>query len=227
MDTHSTKIFSWKAAILLSIGVGLLSAGLSIFLQVRSQTVQGVAPQAPVAPSAEVPKSAAGAPVVAAPAAVGFGTSIEIPGKPVRLIIPAIGVDANIQSVGLSWHNDGTMGVPTNFTDVGWYDQGPSPGMPGSAVIDGHLDGRNVREAVFYNLGKLNPGDVVEVVDAAGKTWQFHVVRLMAYDYNASTGDIFSGDASVARLNLVTCAGDWLKSKELYNKRVVVFTELL
>ena len=45
------------------------------------------------------------------------------------------------------------MGVPTNFTDVGWYRYGPAPGTPGNAVIDGHLDGKSVPEAVFYNLG--------------------------------------------------------------------------
>lgn len=216
MDTNSTKIFSWKAAILLSIGIGLLSAGLSVFLQVRSQTIQPVQQGSP----ADDPK-----PVAAAPAAVGLGSSFESPGQPVRLLIPAIGVDAAVQSVGLFWNGNGEMGIPTNFTDVAWYNGGPRPGMPGSAVIDGHLDGKYVREAVFYNLGLLKPGDLVEVVDQGGKTWKFHVVRLTTYDYNASTSEIFSGDASRARLNLITCAGDWIKSRKLYNKRIVVFTE--
>ncbi len=120
------------------------------------------------------------------------------------------------------------MGIPTNFTDVAWYNGGPLPGMPGSAVIDGHLDGRYVKEAVFYKLGDLKPGDLVEVVDARGQTWQFRVVGSKIYSYNATTtSDIFSGDASKARLNLITCAGDWLKSQKLYNDRIVVFTEAI
>lgn len=223
MDTNSTKVFSWKAAILLSLGVGLLAAGLSVFLQVRSATLpSGTAGGY----SADVPKPATVVPIAAAPAVVGLGTSFREPMKPVRLIIPAIGVNANIQSVGLFWNGDGEMGIPTNFTDVAWYNGGPLPGMPGSAVIDGHLDGRNIEKAVFYNLGNLKPGDLVEVVDAGGATWQFQVVRLATYDYNATTTDIFAGDASRARLNLITCAGDWVKSQKLYNKRIVVFTEL-
>lgn len=201
---------NWKAATLLSLGLGLLVAGLSVFFQVRIRTIQG-------------PGAAVVTPVATALAA---GSAFTEPGKPVRLIIPAIGVNANIQSVGLFWNGDGEMSIPTNFTDVAWYNGGPRPGMPGDAVIDGHLDGRNVKEAVFFNLGNLKPGDLVEVVDQAGKTWQFQVIRLATYAYNATTTDIFTGDASEARLNLITCAGDWIKSQNLYNERVVVFTQL-
>jgi hypothetical protein len=215
MDTNSTKRFSWKAAILLSFGVGLLSAGLSVFLQVRSQTISGI--QVSNIQSAPT----------ATPPIIGLGSSFETPSRPVRLVIPAIGVDAAIQSVGLFWNGNGEMGIPTNFTDVAWYNGGPRPGMPGSAVIDGHLDGKNVKEAVFYDLGKLQPGDLVDVIDASGTMLQFRVVRLATYAYNATTTDIFSGDASKVDLNLITCAGDWLKSQKLYNERVVVFTELV
>jgi sortase (surface protein transpeptidase) len=217
MDTDTTKQFSWKTAILLLLTVGLLSAGLSVFIQawqVRSETATS---------------SAAGASAVfdSAPAA-GSASTFDAPAMPVRLKIPAIGVDAAIQSVGLAWAaaNKGDMGVPTNFTDVAWYNGGPRPGMLGSAVIDGHLDGRYIQQAVFYNIGNLKPGDLVEVVDATGKTLQFNVVRTAIYDYLASTTDIFSGDTSKARLNLITCAGDWLKSQQSYDKRIVVFTEL-
>jgi sortase (surface protein transpeptidase) len=223
MNTNNpTKIFSWKTAILLCLGVGLLSAGLSIFFQTQGQTIlssrrMAVEPQ-PVAAVSTVESQ---------PAVVGSGSSFETPGQPVRLLIPAIGVNAAIQSVGLSWHGNGDMGVPTNFTDVGWYDQGPLPGAPGSAVIDGHLDGKYVPKAVFYDLGRLKQGDMVMVVDQKGKTWQFQVIASEAYPYDASTTNIFAGGDSKARLNLITCAGDWIKSQGLYNQRVVVFTELV
>ena len=212
ITNNPTKTFSWKTAILVSFGVGLLAAGLSVFLQTQGVTVSALSTVLPV---------------VAVPAPVGSASAYQIPGKPARLVIPAIGVDANVQSVGLYWRGDGTLGIPTNFTDVAWYNGGPKPGEPGSAVIDGHFDGRNVKEAVFYNLGSLKTGDLVEVVDTTGKTFDFKVVDVKTYDYNAPTTDIFSTDTSSARLNLITCAGDWDKSQETYNKRVVVFTELV
>jgi len=151
---------------------------------------------------------------------VGFGL-------PVKLVIPSIGVTTTIQHVGLSVTGKGEMGVPTNFTDVAWYMEGPRPGMLGSAVIDGHFNGKHVPQAVFYNLSKLNAGDLVEVVDEIGQTIQFQVVAVRTYDKNAPTDEVFSTSTDKARLNLITCAGDWIKSEKLFNKRTVVFTELV
>jgi sortase (surface protein transpeptidase) len=212
-STNPTRPFSWKKALLLSLSVGLLAAGLSAFLQTRGLNVQAFA---------DALKS-----TVAPAKAAGLGASFVAPGQPARLIIPAIGVNAAVQSVGLSWKGTGAMGVPSNFTDVAWYNGGPLPGAPGSAVIDGHLDGKDVPQAVFYNLGALKPGDVVEVVDTSGKMLKFKVLGSKTYDYTAPTTDIFAGGGPAARLNLITCAGDWVQSQKLYDKRVVVFTELV
>ena len=213
-STKTTKRFSWKSALFLCFCTGVLAVGLSIFIQTRSSTVEAFSA------GDLTPKT------TAAPAALGAGSSFEAPGQPSRLIIPAIGLNANIQTVGLWWRVPTDIGIPTNFTDVAWYNGSPLPGAPGSSVIDGHLDGANVKEAVFYNLDKLQPGDRVEVVDTNGKTLQFTVVATKLYAYNASTTEIFASDDSAARLNLITCAGDWIKSQGLYNQRVVVFTEL-
>lgn len=224
MSDPSSKTFSWKKALILAAAAGLLTACLSIVIQANGESFikQFV--------EAESSSAAIPAPVPvrepAPVAAVGLGSSFNTPATPARLVIPAIGVDAAIQSVGLFWNGNGEMGIPTNFTDVAWYNGGPLPGMPGSAVIDGHLDGKSVKEAVFYRLGDLKPGDLVDVIDKNGTKFEFQVIRLADYDYNASTSDIFSGDASKARLNLITCGGDWLPGKRLYDKRVVVFTEL-
>lgn len=198
-----------KKAALIVVAIGLLTAGLSAYTQ---SWFFGLGNSSRVD---------------SAPIVVGQGSSFEQPDRPHRLIIPAIGVDANVQKVGLAWQGTGDMGIPTNFTDVGWYKDGPAPGAPGSAVIDGHLDGKDVPEAVFYNLDKLKKGDEVSVVDATGKTFTFRVVETKVYDYNAPADDVFDTDKSKTRLNLITCAGSWDKTARLYDKRVVVFTELV
>ena len=199
-----------KKAVLLSIGIGLLVAGLSMFVQTKF-AVQAYIQE----------------PVSAVTTPQGSGTSFAEPAMPARLIIPAIGVDANVQSVGLSWKGDGNMGIPTNFTDVAWYNQGPKPGMPGIAVINGHVDGKDVKKAVFYDLGKLKPGDRVEVVDKKGTVVQFRVVGSKTYDYDSPTAAVFIGDGSKTLLNLITCSGDWDKEKRLYRQRIVVTAELV
>jgi LPXTG-site transpeptidase (sortase) family protein len=207
---------SLALTILLPIAAGYFGMSLSIVLQTQAVAAEQV-----------VTETSASASNTATPVVLGAGSTYQVPSTPVRLIIPAIGVDAHIQSVGLAWQGDGTMGIPTNFTDVGWYDQGPRPGTPGNAVIDGHFDGKDVPQAVFYNLKNLVPGDLVKVEDRAGNVLQFRVTETKLYDYTAPTDEIFSGDSSVARLNLITCGGSWNKAEKVYNKRVVIFTELV
>jgi len=207
--------FSWPMLILIFFVVGLFALVFSVFIQTNSNTAWFSFGGANASTTAE------------RSIVTGVGGSFEKPDQPVRLIIPSIGVDANIQKVGLAWQGNGQMGIPTNFTDVAWYKDGTLPGMPGSAVIDGHLDGKDVAEAVFYDLDKLQKGDIVEVVDASGRKLKFIVVETKSYDRNADTTEIFSGDASSSRLNLITCSGDWIANEKSYNDRIVVFTELV
>src|SRR5918997_6984048 len=57
---------------------------------------------------------------------------------PVRLRIPAVGIDTALQSLGRN--ADGTVAVPTDPEVAGWYAEGPRPGQQGPAVILGHVD---------------------------------------------------------------------------------------
>ena len=58
--------------------------------------------------------------------------------RPVRLQIPALGVDTGLLDLGL--RDDGTLEVPPDGASVGWFTGGPSPGALGPAVIVGHVD---------------------------------------------------------------------------------------
>src|SRR5215218_5124218 len=71
---------------------------------------------------------------------------------PVRLKIPAIGVDTGLQRLGRS--HDGTVEVPSGrhkWEEAGWYAGGARPGDLGSAVLLGHVDS-TAGPAVFYRL---------------------------------------------------------------------------
>jgi hypothetical protein len=61
----------------------------------------------------------------------------EVP-APVRLTVPALGVDAPLDPVGVA--PDGQMALPDDVDRVGWYRFGPAPGAAGSAVLAGHVD---------------------------------------------------------------------------------------
>src|SRR6266702_5905444 len=143
-----------------------------------------------------------------------------------RLLIPAIGVNAPIESVGV--RPNATMETPRQspWNDVGWYNAGPRPGERGSAVIAGHLDRPGGNPAVFWRLRDLRLGDTMLVLDAHGKTLLFHVTPIMFYPPQvAPVQDIF-GNTAGSFLNLSTCAGDWIPTQHQTAQRLVVYTSL-
>ena len=85
--------------------------------------------------------------------------------SPSRLLIPGIEVDAAIEARGLD--SSRNLATPIDFHDVAWFNQGPLPGQPGNALLNGHVDWWT-GSAVFARLAELRPGDAVVVVRADG-----------------------------------------------------------
>ena len=146
------------------------------------------------------------------------------PAPTARLLIPAIGVNAAIESVGI--RSSGAMDTPRQnpWSDVGLYTDGSHPGQQGSAVIAGHLDRPGGGPAVFWRLRELQVGDEVQVVDAQGKMLYYHVTRIAMYPLqDPPVQDIF-GNTNGKFLNLTTCAGDWIPTQHQMTMRLVVYT---
>ncbi|MEL3973567.1 class F sortase [Rossellomorea oryzaecorticis] len=142
---------------------------------------------------------------------------------PSSLEIPAIGLKANIESVGLK--ENGEMAVTESFDTTGWYEQGYHPGEPGNAVIGGHVDSRN-GPAVFYELNKLSVGDEVKVTSKTGETRTFVVTDKKEYPWDEAPLKSIFGYTHRSSLNLITCTGDFDRSSRNYSKRLVIYTEL-
>ncbi len=147
------------------------------------------------------------------------------PGSPVYLEIPTMGVVSRVENVGVDKENN--MDVPKEAMNVGWFKPGTVPGAVGSAVMDGHLNWYGVPQAVFFNLDKLTPGSRVYVRDDKGRDRAFVVTKQQVCTFDkCPLMDIF-GPASNSRLNLITCAGTFDRSRQNYDKRMVVYTELV
>lgn len=142
--------------------------------------------------------------------------------SPMRLVIPAIDVNTNIQNLGVTLK--GALEVPNNAVDAGWFDLGPRPGERGSAVIAGHFDGKNGEAGVFTNLDKLKPGDMLYVKDDKGVSTAFVVRGSRTYDPGYAEEVFSTNDGS--HLNLITCDGVWDGVKKSYTKRLVVFADI-
>lgn len=113
------------------------------------------------------------------------------------------------------------MDVPKRWENVAWYKPGYEPGVPGNAVIAGHLDS-DTGPAVFWNLKSLTPGDVVSIVNDRGETVRFAVKTSEVYFADDAPLLRIFGPSDTARLNLITCDGAFDKEARKYDRRLVV-----
>lgn len=146
------------------------------------------------------------------------------PALPVRIKIPKLKVDAELESVGLT--AQGAVGIPKGPTKAAWYNKSPRPGDTGSSVITGHYGvWKNGAQTVFNKLHTLRKGDRLSVKNNAGVTTTFVVRELRLYGKNDKAVDVFRSSDGKAHLNLITCEGVWNEAQKSYSKRLVVFTD--
>ncbi|MGW7463456.1 class F sortase [Streptomyces xantholiticus] len=146
------------------------------------------------------------------------------PSDPVRLLIPAVGVNAPMTRLEL----DGTGALRPPPVDepnlAGWYGDGTAPGAAGTAVAAGHVD-TPVGRAVFYPLGAVTRGDTIEVVREDRRTAVFTVDAVEVYDKTAFPDDKVYGTSDRAELRVITCGGGYSR-KTGYEGNVVVYATL-
>jgi sortase A len=185
------------------LGVGVLLIG---FVLLRALVYD---------PQADVPLTAA--------VTLASTTPVSPEEYPVRILIPAIKVDTAVEEAGIV--AGGRMAAPAQFADAAWYKYGTVPGRVGSAIIEGHLDNGLGLDGAFRHLERLAPGDDIKVVTAGGQQLDFTVSALATYPYDALPDSFFTA-TDTARLNLITCAGRWIKLPEegwTFDHRLVVY----
>ncbi len=171
---------------------------------------------------APAPSAAARKAAVRVPAMVkALSTARSVP---VALHIPAIGLSVSLSSLGVN--PDGSVQVPDNIVQPGWFRLGPTPGQLGSAVILGHVD-NFTGPGVFFELRTLASGDLVDVSLTDGVVAQFVVNAVVQYSKPDFPADrVYTSHGSSA-LQLVTCGGTFDHQTGSYLSNVVVYTSLV
>jgi len=164
------------------------------------------------------------APTTTSAPSTGSGQATTTPITPLRLIIPSIGVNANVEQVGNK--ADGSMGTPQKFGDVAWYALGSKPGAAGNAVIDGHVDNALTTAGVFMHLSQVHLGDIIEVADASGATRTFVVNNIQEVPADSAPDASIFATTGPSQLVLITCDGDWVPADKSFSTRLVVFATL-
>jgi hypothetical protein len=196
----------------------LARTALGIALAVLAVTTSGCAGSsaAAPAPSAEAVKVPVTSPPVSA-------TAVLAASRPVRVQIPAIGVDSELMDLGLQ--DDGTLEVPPEGFPAGWFTGAPTPGERGPAVIAGHVDWGGA-PGVFAELRDVVAGDEIDVIREDGSTAVFRVREVGQYAKDAFPTAAVYGDLDHAGLRVITCGGDFDHAAQSYVDNTVVFADL-
>jgi Sortase domain len=145
---------------------------------------------------------------------------------PVSVDIPAIGVHSQLLRLGVN--ADGTVQVPpitTGADEAAWLRYSATPGQIGASVIEGHVDSYR-GPAVFFRLGALHPGDMIDVTLADGDTGIFRVTGVREYAKDKFPANEIYSDANYAALRLITCGGAFDYATGHYLSSTVVFASL-
>jgi hypothetical protein len=199
---------AWAAASLIAIAGGSPSAVITAPSAIESDSPTST-------PPAVIATSTPGGPATTAPPVARL--------TPVRIRVPAIGVDAPLVRLGLT--SAGTLAIPTKAMTAGWYTGSPVPGRVGPAVIAGHVHWSGI-PAVFAHLAGLTRGDLIVVTRSDASTATFAVDRVATYPKTRFPTALVYGSLDVAGLRLITCGG-FDPVARAYEANVIVFATLV
>jgi LPXTG-site transpeptidase (sortase) family protein len=160
-------------------------------------------------------------PQPSSPASAGESARAVARSVPVRLQVPAIGVDTPVVRLGLA--PDGSVQVPpvTAHDRAGWYEHSPTPGQVGPSVLLGHVTVGAYGDGVFRRLAALRRGDraVARLENGTAVEFEVTAVRTVAKS-DFPTEEVY-GDVDRPELRLITCGGP--RTGDGYADNVIVF----
>lgn len=213
-------IASAAAALLLAGGVTTIGLGLHAEPPTPGPTSSVSAAPVP-APSPEI---------AAGPAATGSTPAAPVPSvpdaalpasMPVRVEVPTIGVDAALTPLGKQANGEVQTPSGEPGSPAGWYQDSPTPGQTGSAVILGHVNATNSDIGLFYRLHELTPGQTITVTRADHTAAVFTVDKVDVYHKATFPTIEVYRNADRPEVRLITCGGYDRATREYLDNTVV------
>ncbi|GGI02284.1 class F sortase [Arthrobacter liuii] len=211
---------SAAAALLLAGGITTIGLGMHAEPPTPGPTSSVSAAPVPAAP----PETGAG------PAATGSTPSAPVPpapdgalpaSMPVRVEVPTIGVDAALTPLGKQANGEVQTPSGEPGSPGGWYQDSPTPGQTGSAVILGHVNATNSDIGLFYRLHELTPGQTITVTRADHTAAVFTVDKVDVYHKATFPTIEVYRNADRPEVRLITCGGYDRATREYLDNTVV------
>jgi sortase (surface protein transpeptidase) len=208
-----------RRAVVVSVLLAALTVSGCSATPVSPAPQPGLDEPATSAPS--VPEPSAVAPAVEqAPQAATLTDARPVGVAPVSITVPTMELSQPLIPLGIQ--GDGTMEVPEDYDDVGWFTGGGLPGGVGPTVIAGHVDSRS-GPAVFFRLGEMVVGDRFTVAGVDGTNFDYEVYKVENHaKAQFPTVDVF-GATMTDEVRFITCGGVYDESIGRYTDNLVVF----
>jgi hypothetical protein len=145
-------------------------------------------------------------------------------GEPVRLMVPALGIDRELIRLGLT--PDHRLEVPVSRLDAGWYIHSSVPGEAGPAIVAGHVSSE-AGPGIFYALHLLEPGDDVIIEGEGGTVAHFRIERVQRYPKADFPTKAVYGRTKYAGIRLITCGGAFNPDTGHFLDNVIAFGRLV
>lgn len=215
------------ATLLVAVGLALLLPSL------RAQPGPGPEAAAPTGPALVDPAPSPSTATRSSPPTTAR-SSCRV-GEPRRLVMPALGVDATFERIGLdqSAPRDAAgrppLGNPSNRKNAGWYADGPRPGSGrGTVLTNGHTY-RN-GSAIFHEdfSERVQVGQLVQLRQDNGSVCSYRIAKVWrevesarGYPRLVATQHLYDFGGP-ERLLLATCSGSWNAASQEYDHISVV-----
>jgi len=136
----------------------------------------------------------------------------------VRLVIPALSVDAEVKYVPF---DEETWLISGLKQEIAWLGNSSWPGLGGNTALAGHVTVRGIGNGPFRYLDQLKTGDTLKVYTERA-IYTYRVREQIVVGEN----DLWIVESTAtSQLTLITCT-DWNKDFQTYLKRLVVFADL-
>ncbi|MBJ6643452.1 class F sortase [Streptomyces sp. BSE7-9] len=154
--------------------------------------------------------------------APGEGKTSGSVSEPTALHVPRVSLEARVQGVGV--RGDGTVEIPDDAGQAGWYRFGPAPGAPeGSAVLIGHVDDRTGDLGAFAKLYGVRKGDTITVAREDAPPVRYEVTAREVVDKDQLPDEVFRRHGRPV-LTLVTCAPPYDREHGGYQRNLLVYS---
>ena len=141
---------------------------------------------------------------------------------PVRMYIPALGIDAAIQDTGSS---QGVMEIVPSADIISWFRGAAIPGNDGNCFLAGHNNWGGVNGPLM-EMDTLNIGDEMDIEYADGTRLKFMLESVFVYALATAPAHLIMDAGGEARVTVITCKGPVNASTGTSDYRIVaIFKE--